>query len=150
MAPGRLLQQFHCPPPWRDWMAFVFATFSRSFNAADIQSTRKVGHFRGSWGKNNVLTRPPSLWFLSDLRASWEEWWTYDGISGEFIRCPLQSDYYCHQHLVQFNALLLLLLMVAWGKAEEDSFQSNKRSCTRFESLFVFSSAFKGPASGDW
>lgn len=30
----------------------------QSFNAADIQSTRKVGHFGGSWAGNNVLTRP--------------------------------------------------------------------------------------------
>lgn len=22
---------------------------------------------------------------IPDLRASWEEWWTYDGISGEFV-----------------------------------------------------------------
>lgn len=42
-----------------------------------------------------LLTMAMAFLFLGSASASWEEWWTYDGISGEWLSrlcTPLQRD----------------------------------------------------------
>lgn len=52
---------------------------------------RSTGRRRRSKVKElTLMSSSLSHLYSTDLRASWEEWWTYDGISGEFIYSSVQ------------------------------------------------------------
>lgn len=43
-----------------------------------------------------------SIFFFTEIAASWEEWWTYDGISGKFFKeTPWKLSFVFYQVITQ-------------------------------------------------